>query len=94
MYALDFACVRKFNKITQGELANYLGYKSRMTISLVECREKEAVPTTWVNALSNLIGVNLFDETENKQYWELIPERYKKADPRIARRIEIQRWSI
>lgn len=79
MTGLEFKYIRKFNKISQIEVANQLGYLSNYSISQIE--EEEFVSDKHLHILSELSGIsmkNLLDDAWVEEYCKKIPIKYKK----------------
>jgi len=75
MTGAEFKAIRTANFITQEDLAVQLNR------SLSRIRQVEAldyIPAKYIKALSDLLGVDLFNEAKLEMVKNGIPERYKK----------------
>lgn len=79
MTGLEYQYIRKFNKVSQIDVAKKLGYKSNSQISMIE--SETVVADRLIHALADLTGIsvkNLLDDQWVAGYCEKIPENYKK----------------
>lgn len=91
MTGKEYQYIRKFNKVSQIDVAKKLGLKSNYAISMIE--KEELVAERLIQALSDLTGIsvkNLLDDQWVAGYCEKIPENYKK--PKFFRSKSIWLW--
>lgn len=80
----QFRGIRRFNRITQEEICRYSKFNSRSSIYLIE--KSSFVPTPLVKLLSELIDYDLLDNKVAAEYFEEIPENYKRSLARTKSR--------
>ncbi|HPI20114.1 MAG TPA: hypothetical protein PKY56_07055 [Candidatus Kapabacteria bacterium] len=88
MTGKEFSTIRRYNLITQKQVAKMLNYRSELPIHDIEYQE--IVPERIIKILSDLCGLN-FEDVQNeewlKNYIDKIPERFKHRknfDPQYA----------
>ena len=77
MTGLEFRIIRRFNRISQTELADQIS-RSRFTIASFE--RDEFVPPVAVKALSNSIGIDLSDPKIFLDCLRSVPRKYFEAE--------------
>ena len=75
MTGKQFKAIRMYNQISQEEVANVIGRDSRHTVARME--KRPIVIHKYVKALSQLTGIDLFDDKTVNEIFESIPEKYK-----------------
>lgn len=75
MTGKEFKAIRMYNQISQEDVAFLIDRNSRHTVARME--KRPIVTQKYVKALSQLTGINLFDEKNVNNIYESIPEKYK-----------------
>lgn len=70
----EFRAIRSFNKITQQQLADFLGWKSRFTVMKREGGNQ--IPPVMVDALSQMINRDLSKVNVLEELLKDIPSKY------------------
>jgi DNA-binding XRE family transcriptional regulator len=64
----EFKTIRRWNAITQDQIAKKIGRKSRATIYHLE--QREIIPERYIILLSEMIRIDLIDEALAKKAYE------------------------
>ena len=80
MNGIEFRAIRRFNNVSQEDLAYRLNLNSRRTVYTVE--QQSAVPQKYIVALSEMIKVDLMNQKIADKILLEMPEKYFKKQQR------------
>ena len=76
MTGQQFQAVRRFNRISQQDICDACRFLNRSSVYKLE--QEDLVPERYVLILQNYTGIKLTDEKIAEEYYNKLPEKFKK----------------
>ena len=73
MTGQEFKRIREFNKISQIQVANILGYSTRTPV--IQAEQMEYLPYNFPKVISEIIGLDFTDDNKVSEYISKLPAK-------------------